>query len=85
MTEVELLTQPGCGPCIAAKRMLEGFVDEHPISLTVRNIREDEDAAEIIRNSQYGGTPVVVIGDTIFHGMDRDAIVAAIRAKEVLF
>lgn len=79
--EVELLTQPGCGPCTASKRMLEAL----PITLTVRNIREDEEAADIIRNSQFSGTPVVVIGETVFHGMDRDAIIAEIRKREVLF
>ena len=83
--EIELLTQPGCGPCIASKRMLSGL----NVDVTYRNVQEDAEAAQIIRESRFTGTPVVIIDGELYHGTDRDAIYAAITPhivnQEVLF
>lgn len=84
--EVELLSQPGCGPCVMSKRMLESLPH---VDLTVRDVQQDEGAADIIRNHKdFSGTPVVLVAGIAYHGTDRDAIysaIAAVSAGETLF
>ena len=56
---VTLLSQPGCGPCIAVK----AFLKKYQIEFEERNVREDTEAAALVRKLSYSGTPVVIAPD----------------------
>lgn len=51
-----LLTQPGCGPCIAAKRALQSRKIPHE----ALNIQENPAALERLRALGYNSTPVTI-------------------------
>lgn len=59
MNDVILYSQPGCGPCIGLKRKL--ISDGH--TFTEVNIREDDAAADRVRELGHPGTPVVEYTD----------------------
>lgn len=54
---VTLYSQPGCGPCVATKRALE----KRGITPDVVNIRDDQGAADRLKELGYQGTPVVEV------------------------
>jgi glutaredoxin-like protein NrdH len=56
---VTLLSQPGCGPCIAVK----AFLNKYEIQYEERNVRTDSEAAALVRELEYTGTPVVIAPD----------------------
>ncbi|UPU15950.1 glutaredoxin-like protein [Stenotrophomonas virus Jojan60] len=56
---VTLLSQPGCGPCIAWKAAFK----KYDIEFNERNVRNDPEAAALVRELGYSGTPVVIAPD----------------------
>lgn len=60
MSKAKLLTQPGCGPCISVKK---AFTKPGAPEIEEINIRENTEAAQLIRDNGFGGTPVFVFPD----------------------
>lgn len=56
---VTLLSQPGCGPCIAVK----AFLKKYEIPFEERNVRTDPEALALAQSLEYQGTPVVIAPD----------------------
>lgn len=54
--KVTLYTQPGCMPCMATKRALTNRGVPHDVV----DVRQDEEAAELLRSRGFPGTPVVI-------------------------
>jgi len=67
-----LWTQPGCGPCIAAARMLD--------AAGVHYVKMDASLADSWRVSMWRGkrwsTPIIEAGALFFQGADPDRIAA---------
>ena len=82
MSQIIVYSQPGCGPCIAVTRHLS----KAGVGFEVRDVRQDEQAAEEVAALGYQGTPVVVAGDMHTHGYRRDwldQVVDAVRREAV--
>lgn len=82
MSQIIVYSQPGCGPCIAVTRHLR----KAGVGFEVRDVRQDEQAAEEVAALGYQGTPVVVAGDMHTHGYRRDwldQVVDAVRREAV--
>lgn len=56
---VTLLSQPGCGPCIAVK----AYLKKYDIEFEERNVRTDPEALALAQSLEYQGTPVVIAPD----------------------
>lgn len=81
MSQIVVYSQPGCGPCIAVTRHLR----KAGVGFTVRDVRQDEQAAAEVARLGYQGTPVVVAGDMHTHGYRKewlDRVVAAVQAED---
>lgn len=81
MAQIDVYTQPGCGPCVTVKMHLK----RAGIAFTEHDITADPDAADTVRELGYQGTPVVVAGDMHTQGYRRDwldTVVDAVRAEE---
>ena len=80
MSQIIVYSQPGCGPCIAVTRHLR----KAGVGFEVRDVRQDEAAAEVAALG-YQGTPVVVAGDMHTHGYRRDwldQVIDAVQAED---
>ena len=81
MSQIIVYSQPGCGPCIAVTRHLR----KAGVGFQVRDVRQDEQAAQEVARLGYQGTPVVVAGDMHTHGYRRewlDTVVDAVLAED---
>ena len=54
---VELRSKPGCVACTATKRSFES----KGIEYTVRDVTEDPEAFQLVKDLGYTGMPVVVV------------------------
>lgn len=81
MTNIDVYTQPGCGPCLAIKMHLR----KAGVAFTEHDVTQDRDAAAKVVELGYSGTPVVTAGDMHIGAYRRDWLdntIAAIRAEE---
>lgn len=81
MSLITVYSQPGCGPCIAVTRHLR----KAGVGFEVRDVRQDESAAQEVAALGYQGTPVVVAGDMHTHGYRKewlDQVIDAVRAED---
>lgn len=81
MSLITVYSQPGCGPCVAVTRHLR----KSGVGFEVRDVRQDEQAAQEVAALGYQGTPVVVAGDMHTHGYRKDwldQVIDAVRAED---
>lgn len=81
MSQITVFSQPGCGPCVSVKLHLR----KAGVSFVERDVTVDPEAAAVVRELGYQGTPVVTAGDMHTHGYRRewlDAVVEGIRREE---
>ena len=71
MKTVTIYTTPTCGYCKMAKE----FFKENNIEYTEKDVTIDEEAREVmIQKSGQMGVPVIVIGEELAVGFDKDKI-----------
>lgn len=71
MKEVKIYSTPTCHFC----HMTKEFLKEHNIPFTDYNVAEDlEKRQEMIEKSGQMGVPVVLIGDEMMIGFDKEKI-----------
>ena len=74
-------TSPGCGYCHMVMEYLKG----KNIAFTERNIANDKEALDFVANTVGQlATPVTDVDGTIILGYDREAIDAALKAKNLV-
>jgi glutaredoxin len=68
--QVELFTQPHCGPC----RQVEAFLQRHKVRYVRRDVTEDASALVELASRGYMATPVLHAGDEWVVGFDRKTL-----------
>ena len=71
MKKVQIFSTPSCVYCVSAKN----FFKENHIEYEEFNVAEDmEKRAEMIKRSGQMGVPVIVIGNDVVVGFNKDKI-----------
>ena len=77
MKEVIIYSTPTCAYCKAAKE----YFTEKGVAYTEHNVAEDaEKRQEMIEKSGQMGVPVILIGDEMVIGFDKDRIESLLSA-----
>ncbi|MGE4218944.1 MAG: glutaredoxin family protein [Alphaproteobacteria bacterium] len=63
---VTVFSTPFCAPC----ERLKAYLKAQGVAFTVRDLMLDEDAAEMIEDRNIRTSPVLQVGETLYHGPD---------------
>ncbi len=79
-TEITFFWRPGCGFCMALERQLAST----DLTITYRNIWEDPEAAEFVRNHAQGNevVPTVQIGSSVLVNPTADEVTSTATASD---
>ncbi len=79
-TEITFFWRPGCGFCMALERQLAST----DLTITYRNIWEDPEAAEFVRNHAQGNevVPTVQIGSSVLVNPTADEVTSTEAASD---
>ncbi len=79
-TEITFFWRPGCGFCMALERQLAST----DLTITYRNIWEDPEAAEFVRNHAQGNevVPTVQIGSSVLVNPTADEVISTAAASD---
>ncbi len=76
MSDVTVYSTPLCQPC----EQLKAYLRDRGVEFTAKDLMMDEDAADFIEDQNIRTSPVLQVGDKLFHGADleRENIDAAL-------
>ena len=79
-TEITFFWRPGCGFCMALERQLAST----DLTITYRNIWEDPEAAEFVRNHAQGNevVPTVQIGSSVLVNPTADEVTSTAAVSD---
>ncbi len=79
-TEITFFWRPGCGFCMALERQLAST----DLTITYRNIWEDPEAAEFVRNHAQGNevVPTIQIGSSVLVNPTADEVTSTAAASD---
>jgi len=66
MSTVTVYSTPLCQPC----EQLKSYLRDQGVDFIVKDLMMDEDAAEFIDDHNIRTSPVLQVGDELFHGAD---------------
>lgn len=67
---VTLVSAPGCQPCRLTKR----FLTDRGIAFQERNVADDPEALDLVKNLGYQSAPVVISGEQHWSGFRPDKL-----------
>jgi glutaredoxin 3 len=77
--KVKVYSTPVCPWCVRAK----DFLKEHGIKFEDIDVSRDHDAAhEMIEKSGQTGVPVIIVGDQVVVGFDRERLMKLLSIEE---
>ena len=72
-----VFSSPLCAPC----ERLKGYLRARGVEFVVRDVMVDEDAAIFLEGRNIRSTPVLMLGDELIVGFDRERIDALLDAR----
>ena len=63
---VTVYSTPFCAPC----ERLKAYLKAQGVAFTVRDLMLDEEAADMIESRNIRSSPVLQVGDDLYHGPD---------------
>jgi glutaredoxin-like YruB-family protein len=79
MKRVVLYSQPGCPPCVAAKRFLSNL----GVAFEYRDVQADPVALSELVALQSRSTPTIVVDEEVMIGFDPERLEEMLGAKTV--